>query len=80
LHRALARLSVLIPGIVRPVAKFRARGLYPSPGSTLVYVSQGKLLTRKLDQPKVAVLAGTEKRDFALFFSLPRNTGALHAP
>jgi serine/threonine-protein kinase len=37
-------------------------------GTRLVYVSQGKLFTRKMDQPKAVELAGTEGA-FAPFFS-----------
>jgi Tol biopolymer transport system component len=37
-------------------------------GTRMVYVSQGKLFTRKLDQPKATELAGTEGA-FAPFFS-----------
>ena len=56
---------------VRRVARFLERGtnavLSPD-GMRLVYVSRGRLFTRRLDQPKATELAGTEGA-YAPFFS-----------
>jgi hypothetical protein len=48
-------------------------------GTRLVYVSQGRLFTRRLDQPKAAELAGTEGA-YAPFFSPDGQWVAFFAP
>jgi Tol biopolymer transport system component/tRNA A-37 threonylcarbamoyl transferase component Bud32 len=66
--RPLVRLDVDLGADVSLGSQAGAAAVLSPDGTRLVYVSEGRLLTRRLDQPKAAELAGTEGA-FAPFFS-----------
>ena len=66
--KPLVRLDVELGPDVSLGSTAGADAILSPDGTRLVYVSQGKLFTRKLDQPKGVELAGTEGA-FAPFFS-----------
>ena len=66
--KPLVRLDVdLGPGVSLGSPDGADAALWPD-GSRLVYVSQSRLFTRRLDQPKATELSGTEGA-YAPFFS-----------
>ena len=66
--KPLVRLDVDLGADVSLGSEPGANTIISPDGTRLVYVSQGKLFTRKLDQPKAIELAGTEGA-FGPFFS-----------
>ena len=66
--KPLVRLDVDLGADVSLGSTVGADTILSPDGTRLVYVSQRKLLTRRMDQPKAAELAGTEGAD-APFFS-----------
>ena len=66
--KPLVRLDVDLGPDVSLGSPRGADAILSPDGTRIVYVSQGKLFTRKLDQPKATELAGTEGA-FAPFFS-----------
>ena len=64
----LVRLDVDLGPDVSLGSRAGADAILSPDGTRLVYVSQGRLFTRRLDQPKATELAGTEGA-FAPFFS-----------
>ncbi len=66
--KALVRLGVDLGPDVSLGSPGGADAILSPDGTRLVYVSKGKLFTRKLDQPKATELAGTEGA-YAPFFS-----------
>ena len=66
--KPLVRLDVDLGSDVSLGSPRGADTILSPDGTRMVYVSQGKLFTRKLDQPKATELAGTEGA-FAPFFS-----------
>jgi len=66
--KPLVRLDVDLGSDVSLDQPIGADAILSPDGTRLVYVSKGKLFTRKLDQPKAVDLAGTEGA-FAPFFS-----------
>jgi len=66
--KPLVRLDVDLGADVSPGSAAGTDTIISPDGTRLVYVSQGKLFTRRLDQPKAVELAGTEGA-YAPFFS-----------
>jgi Tol biopolymer transport system component len=64
----LVRLDVDLGSGVSLGSQARANTIISPDGTRLVYVSQNRLFTRRLDQPKATELAGTEGA-YATFFS-----------
>jgi len=66
--KPLVRLDVDLGPGVSVSAPYGAAAILSPDGTRLVYVSQGKLFTRRLDQPMASELAGTEG-GYGPFFS-----------
>jgi serine/threonine-protein kinase len=66
--KPLVRLDVDLGPGVSLTAPYGAAAILSPDGTRLVYVSQGKLFTRRLDQPRAAELAGAEG-GYGPFFS-----------
>ena len=58
--KPLVRLDVDLGGDVSPGPNPGINAIISPDGTRLVYVSQGRLFTRRMDQPKAVELAGTE--------------------